>query len=248
MRIQRMQWAGILLENEENVLMIDPAFKFNKEFLGLPLEKIYDFSAFKKPDLILITHLHPDHFDPESILEHFGENIHLVVPKPCLEEVKSSGFNMVTGLQIGETIKCGEFEIFAEYSVDGAGDEQVSWIIKDRNQTFIHCGDTLWNGRWWNIANTYGPIDIAFLPVNQAIVNRGKGIIPSNQPICLGPEEAISAATILKSKILVPIHYGTFHNPPVYNETKSLIERLLSSEKNFEVKFLKNKEEFIYES
>lgn len=244
MRIQRMQWAGVLLDDYEKVIMIDPVFKsFNEDFFGEPREQFYDFKEFKKPDTILITHLHSDHFDPGTILQSFGENCNLVVPKVCVDEVKTHGFKKVTGLEIGDSIKIGEFELFAEISVDGLGDPQVSWVIKNKEKTYIHCGDTLWHGHWWRIAKQYGPIDIAFLPINAAII-QDEDMVPSNQPICLSPEQAISAATILNVKFLIPIHFGAFHNPPNYNQTEYPLERLVKNDKEQKVKVLKNKEDF----
>lgn len=243
MRIQRIQWAGILLENHEEVVMIDPVFNsFDPSFFGEPLEELFELDSFARPDVIAITHLHSDHFDPGSIRKHFGENVRLVVPKDCAEQVKLAGFKMVTGLEAGERFVEGNFEIFAEKAVDGLGDEQVSWVIKNKEQTFIHCGDTLWHGYWWKIAEKYGPMDVAFLPINAAVV-RDDGMIPSNQPICMGPEQAIAAAKILNCKIVVPIHYGAFHNPPIYIETESPLDRLKG---DVEIKALKNKEGFFY--
>lgn len=245
MRIQKIQWAGILIENQGVVIMIDPIFNsYDPEFFGTPLEELYDLSCFKKPDIIAITHLHSDHFDPVSIRKHFGENVRLIVPKLCVEEVKKSGFSTVLGLEIGEVYNYEDFEIIAENSVDGLGDVQVSWIIKNKGQTLIHCGDTLWHGYWWKMVDKYGPMDVAFLPINSAVVKE-EGVTPSYQPICMGPEQATTAARILKCRVLVPIHYGTFCNPPVYNETATPINRLINSEGDFELKILKNKEEFI---
>ncbi|MDN4593991.1 hypothetical protein [Polycladomyces subterraneus] len=43
------------------------------------------------------------------------------------------------------------------------------------------------------------------------------------------PEQAVSAAVVLRAKKLVPIHYGAFHNPPIYNETPDLVDRLTES-------------------
>ncbi|MDP4086147.1 MAG: MBL fold metallo-hydrolase [Bacillota bacterium] len=245
MRIQRIQWAGILVENQGVVIMIDPIFNsYNPAFFGDPHEKLYELSYFKKPDIIAITHLHSDHFDPVSIRRHFGENVKLIVPKLCAEEVKGAGFNSVIGLESGENYKYKNIDIIAERSVDGLGDEQVSWIIRNNKQTLIHCGDTLWHGYWWKIVNKYGPIDVAFLPINSAIVNED-GMTPSAQPICMGPDQAIAAATILKTRVLVPIHYGTFNNPPIYNEITNPINRLIEREVEFEIKILKNTEDFI---
>jgi L-ascorbate metabolism protein UlaG (beta-lactamase superfamily) len=245
MKIQRIQWAGILIEHHGVVMMIDPIFNgYDHDFFGKPLEPLYNLSCFEKPNIIAITHLHSDHYDPQSILGNFGDRVQLIVPKSCVEKVKRDGFKEVVGLDNGEIFTYMNFDIIAESSVDGLGDEQVSYVIKNNGLTLIHCGDTLWHGQWRNMAQKYGPIDVAFLPINAAMVME-PGTTPSNQPICMGPEQACAAATLLNSKRLVPIHYGTFCHPPVYNETDKPIERLIQNKGDFEIIILKNKQEFI---
>lgn len=45
MRIQRIQWAGIMLECEGEVLMIDPIYdSYQSSFFGQPLEELYELS------------------------------------------------------------------------------------------------------------------------------------------------------------------------------------------------------------
>ncbi|MGM0883228.1 MAG: MBL fold metallo-hydrolase [Bacillota bacterium] len=80
------------------------------------------------------------------------------------------------------------------------------------------------------IAKKHGPFDVAFLPVNAAIIqfpNR----IHSGQPICLSPEQAVSAAKVLQAKKMVPIHFRMIHSPPFYQETTDIITRLEQSAK-----------------
>lgn len=64
----------------------------------------------------------------------------------------------------------------------------------------------------------------------------------SNEPICLTPEQAVSAAQILGAKMLIPIHYGAFHNPPFYNESPDVIQRLkpAAASKSVELYVLRN--------
>jgi L-ascorbate metabolism protein UlaG (beta-lactamase superfamily) len=119
----------------------------------------------------------------------------------------------------------------------------VAWILEAEGKKIIHAGDTLWHGHWWNIANQYGPFDATCLPVNGAVIQE-EGMTYSDQPICLTPEQAVSAAQILGAKMLIPIHYGAFHNPPIYNETPDIIERLTaaSTAKGVPIHLLKNSE------
>lgn len=226
MNIKRIQWAGIVVESEVGTIMIDPLYSgYNKDLFGNTREKFYSLEEFSRPDIIAITHLHSDHFDPQAILSSFGNSVHLVVPINEVENVKKYGFLNVIGLEKDDSYIHKGIEIYACPAVDGLGDNQVSWIIKLDGKTLFHGGDTLWHGYWWKIAKQYGPIDVSFLPVNGAVV-RENGMEYSDEPICMEPEQAITAAKLLNTKVIIPIHYGAFHNPIRYSETINIIPRL----------------------
>jgi L-ascorbate metabolism protein UlaG (beta-lactamase superfamily) len=246
MEIRRLQWAGAVVESEQNNvrILIDPVYKSpHFSFFGEPREDWLPLNDLGDIQVVLVTHLHSDHFDPEVIIQNFGVEIPVLVPKGMENEAKERGLLNVKGMAVGDLYELNGVKIFGSYSVDGLGDEQVSWIIKDNDQTVIHSGDTLWHGYWWKMAKEYGPITAALLPVNGAVV-REDGDIPSDQPICLTPEQAVSAAKVLKAGTLIPIHYGYFHNPPVYLETEDLEERLLDAAKRnkISVNMLKHNE------
>jgi L-ascorbate metabolism protein UlaG (beta-lactamase superfamily) len=42
---------------------------------------------------------------------------------------------------------------------------------------------------------------------------------PSGIPADLMPDQAASAAAILEARVACPMHYGAFHNPPLYVES-----------------------------
>jgi L-ascorbate metabolism protein UlaG (beta-lactamase superfamily) len=225
MEIKRLNWAGILMESDSSVIMIDPICNVDKALFGEPKETFLPLSNDRAINAVLLTHLHSDHFDSESILKEFGADIPLFVPAAVVPQVKEKGFGHVTGMAPGETAEIGPFKIWAAEAVDGLGDPQVSWIVKDKKHTIFHGGDTLWHGYWWAIAKHYGPFDAVFLSINEAVV-QNDGMMPSCLPITMSPEQAAAAAEILTARLLVPIHYHAFMNPPRYVEGARLLERL----------------------
>ncbi|MFJ5763610.1 MBL fold metallo-hydrolase [Neobacillus sp. NPDC093182] len=244
MIIQRLDWAGVLIETENNRILIDPVYKSPEaSFFGKPKHVFSPLEELSSANAILITHLHSDHFDPDFIIERFGVDIPVFVANGNEKGVREKGLSNVKGMSVGEVYSFGELSAAASYSVDGLGDNQVSWVVTDSVKTIIHCGDTLWHGYWWEMERKYGPFDAAFLPINGAAVNE-PGIRHSKQPICLTPEQAVSAARVLNSKLLIPIHYRTFHHPPIYMETENAEARLLSAAKqeNIKVQLLQPKE------
>lgn len=247
MIIQRLDWAGALIETDNNQILIDPVYKSpDVNFFGWPKHAFSPLVEISSANAILITHLHSNHFDPDFILENFGADIPVLIAKVNEKVVRERGLSNIKGMSVGEGFSFGELSVTASYSVDGLGDNQVSWVVTDSVKTIIHCGDTLWHGYWWEMERKYGPFDAAFLPINGAMVNEPE-IRPSKQPICLTPEQAVSAAFVLNAKLLIPIHYGTFHHPPIYLETKNAEERLLSAAKqeNINVQLLQPMEKLV---
>lgn len=247
MLIQRLQWAGVLLKLNKKTILIDPVYKSpNPSFFGKPKTPFSPMEQLSNPDFILITHLHSDHYDPHWISEKAGKDLTLLVPAGTENDVKNHGFTNVIAITEGERFHANNIDFICAPAVDGMGDRQVSWIIKSAGHTLIHCGDTLWHGHWKALGDKYGPFTAAFLPVNGAVVNE-PGSISSGQPICLTPEQAIAAAKVLGASVLIPIHYGSFHHPPVYNETPNVMDRIRRQSKNekVNVRLLKEHESIV---
>ncbi|RNB92537.1 MBL fold metallo-hydrolase [Brevibacillus fluminis] len=241
MKVQRLAWAGLFLQEGETVILIDPIQQVpapTSHVVGQPLERLTHFSKLPRPSAILTTHLHADHFDPESAIQAFGHDLPFFVPHSSLEATLQKGLTQVTGMNVGDQTKIGEFLVTAVQSIDGFGNPQVAWIVETKTQRVIHCGDTVWHGYFWEITKRYGPFDIAFLPVNGAVLDIPTHQPPSRLPACLTPEQAVEAAHILQAKKLVPIHYKTFHHPPFYLETEDLEKRLQQAARESQVEVM----------
>jgi L-ascorbate metabolism protein UlaG (beta-lactamase superfamily) len=247
MMVQRLQWAGVMVQSNQTKILIDPIYDSpNQEFFGKAKEAFKPLDGIFDVDVILITHLHSDHFDPAHIAAHFGREVPVFVPQNCGGSARERGLKNVTEMAAGDMVKVKEAEITAVPAVDGLGDEQLSWIVKTKEGTIFHGGDTLWHGYWWKIARAHGPFDAVFLPVNGAVVSE-PGMADSRQAICMNPEQAAAAARILQAKRLIPIHYGSFHNPPYYMEAEGMTGRLEQSAlvNGLTLKLLKHHERLI---
>jgi L-ascorbate metabolism protein UlaG (beta-lactamase superfamily) len=230
--IKKLSWAGIQVKTVSTSILIDPLgmnppdrkapFEPN---MGQPHELIFPLDGIEKPDAILITHIHPDHFDPKAIKQFFGEDTALYLPAETIGLAQKQGFTNVTGVRAGDHFLVNDLVVKVIPAVDGYGTPQVSWGVSSGDGSIIHAGDTLWHGLWWQIERKYGPFDLACLPANGAVLTIQGLNVQSDIKACMDPEEAASAAKILGAKLL-PIHYRTFHNPPYYIETDQVIPRL----------------------
>ncbi len=230
MRARRLSWAGVELECDGRRVLIDP-FVEPDEVLGMIL--VDGAGPFLEPqgegpvDAVLLTHLHRDHADPVAIRRHLGPEGSVYLPRRSEPDefaeagtaaqraaLADAGVALVE-VEPGFAGYAGPFRIAAVGASDATGDEQVSWVVSAGGTTVIHGGDTMWHGGWWKTANRHGPIDLAFLPINGAVINFPWTQPPASSPATLTPEQAVDAAAALGAT-LVPIHYGDFDHPDYY--------------------------------
>lgn len=249
LKVTKLSWAGIMIEHESTTILIDPLGGMNEELeqvVGKPCEAILAFDSLPEVDAILVTHIHHDHFDPRSIVKRYGKDVPIYAPSLIRTEIMKKGFSQVTGFHIGDHGKVGSLEITAVESMDGFGFPQIAWLVNDGSQKLLHAGDTLWHGYWWNLARKFGPIDIACLPINGAVLTLPPHYASTTQEACMTPEQAVEASHILNVSTLIPIHYGTFHEPPLYKESEHVLDRLRAAARlrNITISILKPLERF----
>lgn len=231
--IARLSWAGVVLESEGKRLVIDAIEGRNGEVQGrigqprLPLHSIGE-----RIDVAVVTHLHKDHFDLDALQRKLAPGAPLYVPEAAAPELAGSGLRVI-GVRDWDRVQEGPFSLTPVPAVDGFGAHQSSWIVSTDDTTIFHAGDSLFHGYWWQIAKTAPLIDVAFFPINGAIINI-PGVEPTGLNGVMTAEQAVIAARLLKAKVVVPIHYEEFNHPPIYNpdpHAESTFLRLAAREK-----------------
>ena len=204
LRAQRLAWAGVRLQLGKDSLFLDPLL--NPDVWGHALrDPIVPFDVTEGARFVLITHRHPDHFDPVAVRRIVGDAGTVVCTPDNAAAVAAAGFKVRTA-SLYEPVLLNDFTATAVPASDGYGDPQVAWIVRAGGRRIIHCGDTLWHGAWWHIGRQFGPFDAAFLPINGARFSWRKPV--SDIPAVLTPEQAVAAAQVLGARLIVPIHYG----------------------------------------
>jgi L-ascorbate metabolism protein UlaG (beta-lactamase superfamily) len=168
MRIVRLFWAGVQIESEGATLVIDLLEHTApiRSLMGDPRLPIVFGSEFL--DFALVTHLHPDHYDPDGLRRKLRPNAKVFCDPVNAPKIARDGFT-VMGASLYEPISVGPFTVTALPAVDGLGDPQVSFLVEAEDIKLMHFGDTLWHGHWWKIRARCGPSNVAFLPINGAI-------------------------------------------------------------------------------
>ena len=157
--------------------------------------------AMRDLDAVLISHLHHDHLDLPS-LRLLPRGTPLVVPRGAAAMLHRRGFANVRELAAGESTDVAGVEVLA---VDAVHDRhrlriglQADTLGYVAGGAVYFAGDTdLFDG----MADLAG-IEVALIPV--------WGWGPSLGHGHLDPEAAARAAALLRPRIAVPIHWGTF--------------------------------------
>ena len=218
--IKRLTWAGIKLVSGNTTVMIDAVG--TDLWSGNAPEGLVPVESDTQRTYALITHAHNDHFDVPTLKDILGERGYVICHESQAVYIASRGLRVIPA-KMYEPVFRGGFIFIAVPAEDGFGDHQVSWIVSSGQHKVLHAGDTLWHGQWENIGRNYGPFDVVFMPINGARVARD---IPVETPAVQTPSQAVDAAALLRSKLIIPIHYG-LNDPPRYVETDDPLNSLL---------------------
>lgn len=181
-----------------------------------PFGKLADYSVLQKADLILLTHAHRDHLDPEAIAQIRTADTIVVLPEICASAIED-GVIMKNGE--AAVIEGLNIEAVPAYNIIHKRDDGTPFHPKGEGNGYILTfGDKRMYvaGDTENIVEMHSlkEIDIAFLPMNL--------------PYTMTPEMAADAAKSFKPSILYPYHFG---------ETKTAkLTALLENDGNIEVR------------
>jgi L-ascorbate metabolism protein UlaG (beta-lactamase superfamily) len=154
-------------------------------------------------DAVLVSHLHYDHLDLRS-MRMLLPAPRVVCPTGAGALLARAGFGDVAELRPGEALELGEVRVEATPAEHGGGRrpggpvvEPLGYVVRGE-RTVYFAGDTdLFDGM-----AELGPVDLAFLPV--------AGYSPKLGPGHLDPRRAAQAAALIRPRLAVPIHWGTF--------------------------------------
>ncbi len=181
-----------------------------------PYSRVADYSLLPQADLIIITHEHGDHFNPDVIAMIRKEGTQIILTQLCTEKVKD-GIVMKNGDV--KTVMGLKIEAIPAYNIVHMRRENQPYHPKgDGNGYIITFGDK----------RVYVAGDTENTPEMKALKNIDIAFLPMNVPYTMTPEMVADAAQVFKPKILYPYHYGR-------TDTSQLVE-LMKRVKGIEVR------------
>ncbi len=162
-----------------------------------------DYSKFPKGDLILVTHEHGDHFNPETIELISKPNNLLFMNQRCFDRMNKGMVlrngdtrNITKDISLKVVPAYNTTPDHLQFHPKGVGNGYVLNI--DGLKIYI-AGDTEDIPEMSNLKDE--EIDVAFIPVNQ--------------PYTMTVEQAIRAAWMIHPKVLIPYHFGQTDVAPI---------------------------------
>jgi L-ascorbate metabolism protein UlaG (beta-lactamase superfamily) len=201
MRITFVGHSTVLVELDGRRVLTDPLLRGRVAHLVRRTSPI-DADAIANVDLVLVSHMHADHFDPAS-LRMIGTPAELVVPEGAGSAAARLGFGRVTELPEGEALVVGGIEVAATHArhrrgrLLDRGSEAIGFTIAGTQRAY-YAGDTdIFPG----MRKLGGNLDLALLPV----WGWGNRLGPGH----LDPLRAAESLNLLEPRVAVPIHWGT---------------------------------------
>ena len=200
MKITWLGQAGLLLESDRLKIMIDPYLSDSvgkrspEKHRRVPvLESLFDVT----PDVMIFTHNHLDHYDPETV-SHFitrDTRVTVLAPSSVYTEVRAigGGNNFIKFDRHTEWTEGGIR--FTAVKAEHSDPSPIGRLIDDGERVYYVTGDTLYNGEIFSDL----PEDIyaLFLPINGVGNN-------------MNMTDALRFCERVRPKFAVPLHFGLF--------------------------------------
>ena len=181
-RITPLNHASTLIEAGGKFIYLDPA-------------KPVDFSGKPKADLILITDIHGDHMDPDSIKAISKTGTEILAP-PAVVQTVTTGKPIANGES--KTWQGWTVEAIPAYNLKRGPEPGKLFHDKGRGNGYVL---SYGGKRFYFSGDTEG------VPEMRALRNIDVAFVCMNLPYTMPPEEAAEAVKAFHPKVVIPYHF-----------------------------------------
>lgn len=201
--------ATVLIHLDNVNIITDPVFSdrigwFAKRYIkpGIAFEKLPEI------DMILISHEHWDHLDKPT-LRRFPRDIPVIISAGLGDRIRKLGFKDVREISWWEATAIGNIKITATPAQHIAS--RISSYVIEGSKTVFFAGDTGLSDEFREIGSRFD-IDLALLPIGD--YHPRLSFIPGFKKMTRGrhlaPGDVPAALEMLRTRLVAPIHWGTF--------------------------------------
>ena len=205
MKVTWLTQAGLLFESGKLKIMVDPYLSDSvgkscpEKKRRMPVNEKYFDAA---PDVILITHDHLDHLDPETLgelIRRAEKPITFLAPENAYKKLSELGGEHNYVLLAPHSVWSQGGVTFYSVKAEHSDRTAAGFIIDDAKKTYYVSGDTLYN---YDVIDDVldlveNGVDYAFLPINGVGNN-------------MNAKDAADFAYEIGARCAVPVHYGLF--------------------------------------
>lgn len=236
-------WIGhstVLIQIGDSTILTDPVMfdRIGLYVLGytvglqrytkpaIPVEKL------PKIDIVLLSHAHIDHMDMETLnwlTERSPNQVNCITAKNTADIINDLKWKTLTELDWNESISINGVNIIGREVLhngwrlpgekcrrDGykrTGRSYNGYVIERDGLRIAFGGDTAYTKSF----TQFGNVDVSIMPI---------GAYQGYSDNHCTPEEALQMTKMMKSPVILPIHFGTFHqsSEPVWEPIHRLIK------------------------
>ncbi|GGD98539.1 MBL fold metallo-hydrolase [Paenibacillus nasutitermitis] len=218
MNIQLIRHAALWLEYAGVKLLIDPMFSNTGENPPIPgsanercnplVPLPSGMEAWLQPDAVLVTHMHPDHWD-QAAAAALSKSVPVLCQPGDEETIRDAGFTSVTAIDTALAFK--GVTIARTGGQHGTGEigqrmgHVSGFVFKAANEPTLYvAGDTIWCGEVSRALDAHRP---AF-----TVVNAGGARFAVGDPITMDVDDVVSLVQYAPYTKVIAVHMDTINH------------------------------------
>ncbi len=239
MKIQLIRNASLKIWIDNKVILVDPmlgdkfsipsfAGKSKNPLVALPISIE---EALEGVDIVLLTHLHQDHWD-EKAWDTIPKNTTIFCQPGDLEKIKAQGFNIV--ISVEGSLTYNGLKITRTKAQHGSGEilelmgQASGYILEAEGEPSIYIvGDSILVPEIKTTIDRFKP--------EVVLTNSGGAIMPGyeNTPILMDAIQTANLAEYIYPKLLVAVHLEALDHCQVHREELKLLGTVQDSRNIF---------------